>query len=142
MYLMDIVDSVYSMNSDIDKPSKRIDQLPVLKRFLIDPEARGTVTAFYEMKNAADQVVRTENLLERTFKFDARADYLQENGKMLVAEEYVKTLEKTMKQFREMKLMIRSSNMPSDDKRDALSQITAAENRLTSNIQAMKKALQ
>ncbi len=142
MYLMDVVDSVYSMNSDIDKPSKRIDQLPVLKRFLIDPEARGTVTAFYEMKNAADQVVRTENLLERTFKFDARADYLQENGKMLVAEEYVKTLEKTMKQFREMKLMIRSSNMPSDDKRDALSQITAAENRLTSNIQAMKKALQ
>jgi hypothetical protein len=142
MYLMDIVDSVYSMNSDIEKPSKRLDQMPVLKRFMIDPEARGTVTAYYEMKNAADQAVRTSNLLERTFKFNDRAEYLQENGKMLVAEEYVKTLEKTMKQFREMRLMVRSSNMSGDDKQNALNQITAAENKLTSNIQAMKKALQ
>jgi hypothetical protein len=47
-----------------------------------------------------------------------------------------------MKQFREMRLMIRSSNMSGDEKRDALTQITAAENKLTSNIQAMKKALQ
>jgi hypothetical protein len=142
MYLMDVVDSVYSMNSDIEKPSKRLDQMPVLKRFMIDPEARGTVTAYYEMKNAADQAVRTSNLLERTFKFNDRAEYLQENGKMLVAEEYVKTLEKTMKQFREMRLMVRSSNMSGDDKQNALNQITAAENKLTSNIQAMKKALQ
>lgn len=142
MYMLEAVDTVYSMNSDIEKPSKRIDQLPVIKRFMIDPEARGTVTAYHEMKNAADEVVRTSNLLERTFKFNDQAEYLQENGKMLITEEYVKTLEKTMKPLREMKLMIRSSNMPSDDKRDALSQITAAENRLTSNIQAMKKALQ
>jgi len=142
MYLMDVIDSVYSMNSDIDKPSKRLDQMPVLKRFLIDSEARGTVTAFYEMKNAADQVVRTDNLLERTFRFNDRADYLKENGKMLVAEEYVKTLEKTMKKFREMRIMVNSSNMSADDKRDALRQITAAENKLTSNTQAMKKALQ
>ena len=142
MYMLDVVDSVYSMNSDIEKPSKRIDQMPILKRFMIDPEARGTVTAYYDMKNAVSETVRTSNLLERSFKFNDQAEYLQENGKMLVSEEYVKTLEKTMKQFREMKLMIRASTMSGDEKQDALKQITAAENKLTSNIQAMKKALQ
>ena len=142
MYMLEVVDSVYSMNSDIEKPSKRLDQMPVLKRFLIDPEARGTVTAYYEMKNAAGEAVRTSNLLERTFKFNDQMEYMQENGKMLVADEYVKTLEKTMKKFREMRGMIQSSNMSGDEKRDAIKQITAAENKLTSNIQAMKKALQ
>jgi hypothetical protein len=142
MYMLEVVDTVYSMNSDIEKPSKRIDQMPVIKRFMIDPEARGTVTAYYEMKNAAGEAVRTSNLLERTFKFNDQAEYLQENGKMLVADEYVKTLEKTMKKLRETRGMIQSSNMPGDEKRDAIKQITAAENRLTSNIQAMKKALQ
>ena len=142
MYMLEVVDSVYSMNSDIEKPSKRLDQMPVLKRFLIDPEARGTVTAYYEMKNAASEAVRTSNLLERTFKFNDQMEYMQENGKMLVADEYVKTLEKTMKKFREMRGMIQSSNMSGDEKRDAIKQITAAENKLTSNIQAMKKALQ
>ena len=142
MYLISAMDSIYSMNSDIEKPSKRIDQMPVLKRFLIDPEARGTVTAFYDMKNAADQAVRTENLLERSMKFEDQGEYMRENMGAIASEEYVNTLEKTMKEFREMKMIVRNSQMPADEKRDTLKTITTAENNLTSNVQFMKKALQ
>lgn len=139
MYMVDLMDSVYDMHSDSPKPSKRFEQLPVFKRFLVDPEARGQVTSYYDLKNSVDEATRTENLLQRSMKFEEYGEYMKDNIKMFAVKSYVLDLEKTMKQYNEMKLMIRNSKMDADAKRDALLNIQRAENQLTQNIQMLKK---
>jgi hypothetical protein len=142
MYLMNALDSFFDMNSEAPKASKRFEQMPVIKRFAIDPEARGTVTAYYEMKNSVDELVRTSNYLKRTMDFKEYGEYMKENIQMFAVRDYVNDLEKNMKQFREMKNLVRISAMDSDAKRDALLNIGRMENQLTRNIQVLKKNLE
>jgi hypothetical protein len=142
MYMADAIDTVIDMNSDIPKPSKRFEQMPVIKRFALDPKSRGNVTAYYELKNAVDETVRTDNYLTRTMKMDAKGEYMQDYAGLLLTKDYVNSLEKSMKEFREMKIMIQSSPMSADDKRDALSAVIDAENSLTANIKEIRKAIQ
>lgn len=138
MYMVSALDSIMGMNGDSPNASKRFEQMPVIKRFALDPEARGTVTSYYELKNATDQAVRTSNLLERTMNFEERGEFMRDNIKMLASKEYILDLEKTMKEFRQMQVMIRSSKMDADAKRDALLRINQAQNALTANINTLK----
>jgi hypothetical protein len=142
MYMADAIDTVIDMNSDIPKASKRFEQMPVIKRFALDPKARGSVTAYYDLKNAVDETVRTDNYLTRTMKMDAKGEYMQDYAGLLLTKDYVNSLEKSMKEFREMKTMIQNSPMSADDKRDALSAVIDAENSLTANIKDIRKAIQ
>jgi hypothetical protein len=138
-YLVDALDMVMDFNNDSPKVSKRLEQMPFIKRFALDPEARGTVTAFYEMKDSVDEVTRTINLLERTGDYEAWGEYYQDNMNMLATKDYIQDLEKQMKELREMKNLIRNSQMSGDQKRDAILDITKMENQLTSNMQQLKK---
>ena len=116
--------------------------MPVLRRFLLDPEARGNVTAYYDLKNATDEAVRTSNFLERTMNIEGLAEYTGEDVvKMLATKEYLKSLDKDMKRFNEMAVMVRSSQMDADSKRDTLKAINNAQNNLTANIKLIKKSL-
>jgi hypothetical protein len=139
MYLMNLMDAVYDMNTDSPKPARRFEQMPLIRRFALDPEARGNVTAYYELKNSVDSIVRTSNMLERTMNYEELPGYLMDNMRMLASKDYILDLEKTMKEFREMKILIRSASMDADAKKDAILAIDQMENQLTSNIQYMKK---
>ena len=142
MYMAESIDVIIDMNSDNPKASKRFEQMPVIKRFALDPKARGSVTAYYELKNAVDETVRTDNYLTRTMKMDAKGEYMQDYAGLLLTRDYVNTLEKSMKEFREMKTIIQNSPMSADDKRDALSAVIDVENDLTANIKDIRKAIQ
>jgi hypothetical protein len=142
MYMAESIDMIIDMNSDIPKASKRFEQMPVIKRFALDPKARGSVTAYYDLKNAVDETVRTDNYLTRTMKMDAKGEYMQDYAGLLMTKKYVNTLEKSMKEFREMKTIIQNSPMSADDKRDALSAVVDVENDLTANIKDIRKAIQ
>ena len=138
MYMVSALDGIMNMNAENPNASKRFEQLPFIKRFALDPEARGTVTGYYELKNATDEVVRTSSLLERTMNFEERGKFMQENIKMIANKDYILDLEKTMKEFRQMQVMIRSSRMDADAKREALLRINQAQNALTANINTIK----
>jgi hypothetical protein len=141
MYAVMAIDGIISANSDIPSASKRFEQMPVIRRFTIDPLARGTVTSFYDLKNSVDQVVRTANLLERTGQYSEYVAYVRENMKVLASKEYVSDLEKNMKELREMKIRARIAPTDADTKRDQLAAIQELENNLTMNIQTIKKIL-
>jgi hypothetical protein len=134
MYMVSALDGIMNMNAENPNASKRFEQLPFIKRFALDPEARGTVTGYYDLKNATDEVVRTSSLLERTMNFEERGKFMRENIRMLATKDYILDLEKTMKEFRQAQVMIRSSRMDADAKRDALLRINQAQNALTANI--------
>jgi hypothetical protein len=141
MYAIDMMDSVMDQFGDSPKPSKRFEQMPVIKRFALDPEARGSVTNYYELKDSVDTAVRTMNLLERSAKPKEFAEYLQKNVGVLAVKDYVADLEKSMKDLRDMKRTIQGSPMKSDEKRDAITAIGQAESNLTQNIQTVKRAI-
>jgi hypothetical protein len=63
---------------------------------------------------------------------------MQENIKLLANKDYILDLEKTMKNFRQAQVMIRSSNMDADAKKEALLRINQAQNALTANINMLR----
>ncbi len=140
-YVTDVVDSITSEFSDMPKASLRFEQLPVVKRFALDPEARGAVTQFYELQRSVDTVVRTMNLLEKTARPEEFAKYLEDNIGLLAAKDYVRDIEKEMKGLRDMRRVINSSDMEPDEKRDLLTDLGRMENNLTANIKEVKKAV-
>jgi hypothetical protein len=141
MYLVDAIDQILSINDASPKASKRFEQMPVIKRFAVDKEAKGTVSAYYDLKNSVDQVVRTMNLMERTAQGSEMGAYMKDNARLFGMRDYVSSVEKDMKQLREATVKIRSSSMDPDAKRDALRAITEAQNQLTGRIRALKKSI-
>ena len=140
-YMMDLFDAIYDMNTDAPKAAKRFEQMPVIRRFAVDPLARGQVTAYYELKNSVDEAVRTANLLERNMKPQEWGEFMQENMGLLGTKDFVLDLEKSMKQYREMKNFVRASTMDAEGKKDIIANITELENNLASNIQEIKKMI-
>jgi hypothetical protein len=139
-YVTDVVDAMASEFSDVPKASNRFEQMPIIKRFALDPEARGSVTQFYELQKSVDTFVRTANLLEKTARPEEYAKYVQENLDMLAAKDYISGVEKGMKELREMKRLINTLDIPPDEKRDLLVDLGRAENNLTANTKTIKKA--
>lgn len=140
-YVIDVVDAISNEFADVPKASKRFEQMPIIKRFVLDPEARGSVTQFYELQKSVDTFVRTSNLLEKTARPEEYAKYVEENLGMLAAKDYVQETEKVMKELRDMKRTISSLDMPPDEKRDLLLDLGRAETNLTANIKTIKKAV-
>ena len=142
MYAIDLIDAVLLSNDASPKPAKRFEQMPVIKRFIVDKEAKGTVTAYYELKNSVDEVVRTINLMERTGNVENMGDYIEKNASLLGMKGYISSVEKQMKVLREASIQIRSSDMSPEEKTESLSAITQAQNAMTANIREIKKSIQ
>jgi len=141
MYLVDAIDSILSSNDASPKADKRFEQMPVIKRFAVDKAAKGTVSAYYDLKNSVDEVVRTVNLLERTGKMEDIEAYMTKNAPMFAAQDYVKAIESEMKGLREALVQVRSSDMTGAEKKDAISELTEAQNQLTAQIKLFKKEI-
>jgi hypothetical protein len=141
MYAIDLIDAVLFSNDASPKPAKRFEQMPVIKRFAVDKEAKGTVTAYYDLKNSVDEVVRTVNLMERTGNVEGMGDYIEKNAYLLGMKGYISSVEKQMKVLREAAIQIRSSDMSPEEKRESLSAITQAQNAMTANIREIKKSI-
>jgi hypothetical protein len=141
MYGVQAIDAVLNANSDSPNASKRFEQLPIIKRFALDPEARGNITQYYELKNAVDSLAATSSLLEKSMKPDEWVEYMRENKGLFATTEYVRDLEKEMKELREMRRLVQTGSFSADSKRDYLTTIGQAENNLTKNIQTVKKLI-
>ena len=144
MYALDVLDaSITSLmpNSGVQRASKRFEQMPVIKRFFADPEARGKITAYYDLKNSVDSVVRTINFLEKN-NDPSIADYAQKNAMLYAGKDFINDLNKQMQDLQDQANMIRSADIPADQKRDILLEITKAQNLLVNDIRAIRKVIQ
>ena len=141
MYAVDTIDMIINQFTDSPKATKRFEQMPVIKRFALDPEARGNVTEYYKLKDAVDGAVRTMNFLEKQQESGEYVEYLKENQGTLAFKDYVRDVEKTMKELRDARNAIRVSTMSGDEKREALVEIGRAESAITSQMQRIKQAI-
>ena len=141
MYAMSAIDAALDTQSNSPHASKRFEQLPIAKRFMVDPEARGNITQFYELKKAVDAAVQTQNYLLKSAKPEEYIDFIDKNKGLLAVKPYVSNIEKSMKQTREMRKMIQGAEMSGDEKRDILTELGRKEDNLTANIQSVKKMI-
>jgi hypothetical protein len=139
MYMVSLVDAMWNANNPIQKPAKQFYQLPMIKRFAMDPDARGKLTQFYELKNDVDTVVRTSNDLERSGQFDELDAYQKGKMGLLDNKEYVLAIERSLADIRDQKKEILSSDESPEEKRDALLELQKMENDLVENIQEIRK---
>lgn len=139
MYAMSVIDAVLDTQDNSPHASKRFEQLPIIRRFALDPEARGNITQYYELKKAVDAATQTENYLLKAGKPDEFREFMEQNKGLLAIKPYISNVEKTMKQMREMRKMVQGAEMSADEKRDTLTAIGQAENNLNANIQTIKK---
>lgn len=141
MYMVNAMNTIFDTQDDPTRADLRFEQLPVWKRFALDKNAKGNVTAYYDLKHSTDEMTRTVNMLERTGNYEEMAKYQTENVKLLATQDYIKVLAKEMKQFQDMKMQVQSSKMDGQSKRDTLTAINQAEIALTANIQYLKKMM-
>jgi len=140
MYLVDVMDAVMQTGGANPKATKRFEQLPFIKRLALDPEARGDVTSYYDLRNSVHTAVATANMLERTDPKEF-AVYMKENSALLANKDYVNDLYKTLKEYNDMRKMVNVSNMSGDQKMEVLKNINHAEQNLTKNIQVVRTAI-
>ncbi len=137
-YAVQLLDAIYRSEGDPVKATSKLEQMPVIKRFFAGDS--GTVSAYYDLKQDVNEVVRTVNMLERTGNIDALREYIAENGKLYNMRGYVTALEKDMKQIREYRNYINSSKeYTADEKRERLDTLHDLEVRLTLNIKDIRK---
>jgi hypothetical protein len=137
MYLSDVVDSIFNTTS---KPTNRFEQTPIIKRFLIDHEATGQVSQFYDLKNRVETAVKTINDLKSSGSPDL-LEYAQEHGKEYAMRGQVQMVAKKLQVLKKQALQIRTSDINSDQKRDLLLENVRAQNATVGGIRQFKEAL-
>jgi hypothetical protein len=140
-YAISTMDSIIRSEDDATKATWRLDQIPVLKRFMISDLGAGTVNEYYDLREKLDEVVRTSNQLERTGNIEALQEYLKDNGQVLGMKDYIRSLDKDMKSLRESRMAINMSRMEPDQKREALDSLRRAEISLTERIGLLRSNL-
>jgi hypothetical protein len=140
-YAITAMDSIIRSEDDATKATWRLDQIPVLKRFMISDLGAGTVNEYYDLREKLDEVVRTSNQLERTGNIEALQGYLKDNGQVLGIKDYIRSLDKDMKSLRESRMAINMSRMEPDQKREALDSLRRAEISLTERIGLLRSNL-
>ena len=142
-YAAMMLDSVMRGEGDPTKASMKLEQMPVFKRFFSPSEGTGTISAYYDLKNAVETSTRTINFLERTGNTEDLQQYLTgKGGKLQAIKPYIQTLDKDMTMLRDTRKMVMMSQMEPDAKRAVLDNIRSAEVGLTSRIQSVRKMLE
>ena len=85
-----------------------------------------------------DMEMQPWSVMEAVLTPEEFVGFLKGNIRMLANKDYILDLEKTMKEFRQMQVLIRSSRMDADAKREALLRINQAQNALTANINMIR----
>jgi len=146
MYAVNAVDSVIDTVSEVQKPALRPDQYPIVKRFMMNPEAKGSVTAYYELKGAVDETVRTMNMLEKHGRGEELTEFMQgkhrlfgmSNAKLYGIKDYISSVDKNLKTLQDAAQKIRASKMSPQEKQEALTQINMAQIGLTQSVFSVK----
>ena len=140
MYFSDLMDAAFGMAGSTSKPSLRLEQMPVIKGFLIDNQATGQVSQFYELKDSVETAVRTINDLKSRGSPELTS-YAQEHAKEYAVRGSVEQIAKQLQALKKQALAIRDMDISRDEKRDRLLENVKAQNATVASIGRIKEYL-
>lgn len=138
-FFLDFVDETSYLFSDTKKPSKRLDELPWLKRFLqLDPTKFSRAEQeFYELRRRSQQAFNQAKKFKNELKFELLDDFLKddENKELLqingILESYARRVTDLNKKRNDI---YKAPNMSPSRKRALLDDIEAASGELFDKI--------
>ena len=139
MFLLGISDAfVYRIGDFPERPAMRIDDYPLSGRFWKQREpAQYTkyMTRFYDTMTEIDQLVATVNNYMRTGNFEAAKELAESNKRKLSLKPAYRSVRGQLSKINaQMKAVMMSTSLSSDEKRDRMNVLTRRRNSLVQNI--------
>lgn len=133
------IDQSANVFYDEKLPAFRMKDVPLLSPILYTEQGRDKLNDFYDLKEASDEVSATMN---RLMKYDPKRarEYIQDNQKMVGTRAQVNKLSKQLKDLRDARKQIISSNLSGDQKRERLDNIERQMNIVVRNISRIRIA--
>lgn len=135
------MDSMAGVVMDNPRPTAQAHKNPFLGTFLTNPEGRGLLSDYYDLKEQSDKTFATlQSYIEQRDLGKAK-EYLQENKELLATRGVVGTLGQQIEKLRALrKNIIADASLSADQKRAKLDEIDATQNRMLANIAKIRKA--
>ena len=129
-YVLSLIDASLRQITGEDYITPRIDQLPLLKRFIASPIGGGLQQQFYELRAESDKVVATINSLREDPKLeDALITYMRNNDGLIRTRQQVLALDRYMTYWRERrKRTLLDETISAEVKKDLLQELELERN--------------
>ena len=123
------------------RPSQRVADMPVMRRFYKDDREGGLRAEYYELRNEIDTIVTTVRNLHAAQRPEEARRVAEENRNLLRLDDVRKEYEKQMSEFRKQRnLIMTSPGMSPAHKSEALDRLDAAERRLLRRIPDLRRS--
>lgn len=134
-------DSLVGAAMDNPRPSLPAYKTPILNTFLANPEGRGLLSDYYDLKDQSDKVFTTLKGYVEQRNMDKAREYMQENKELLATRSAVSSIGNQIEKLRTArKAIISDSSLSADQKRAKLDEIDAVQNRMLANVAKLRNA--
>ena len=117
-----------------------INNIPVLRRFFLDMGTTGSrlQQEFYELRKEVDKAVGTMNKMKKEGLTDDYLLYRNAKNDLIGTRNAVNAIDKYLVRYRQYRKMIIESDMPDDQKREALQELEDDKNLRLSSVPALR----
>ncbi|MNK46992.1 hypothetical protein D3C87_657930 [compost metagenome] len=134
-------DSLAGAMLDNPRPSIQAHKAPVISTFLANPEGRGLLSDYYDLKDQSDTVFNTlKGYVDQRDMGKAR-EYVEENKQLLATRSAVSAIGNQIEKLRTVrKGIIADASLTSEQKRVKLDEVDAVQNRMLANVAKLRQA--
>lgn len=125
MFLLGGADIITEQFSDVERPSWKIDQYPLVGRFIRSPEGRTKyATRMYDTFHEIDRLVQSINHYKEAEDIDMVRSIVNENRNLLALKKFKSRVQKSLKNLRKREYEIWKRDLPAEKKRQLLDDIS------------------
>ena len=125
-----------------DRPARRLDQYPVLSRFLQEDQGTGPVQSFFDIYEEVMLFSGSVSKLEREGRLEELDKYIGQRQNVALEADYIKSLAESLKELRRFRSQVSTDPvMSADDKADYFKEIQTQMNEIVSEITKDKERI-
>ena len=122
-----------------ERPTRRLDQWPVLGRFLQENQGRGSIQTFYDLYNELDIFNTTLNNLRRRGDYKGEGEYIRYRANIEIYAKQIKDLKTQLDELRTFRRQVQwSTHTTPDSKRKALDEVDRLTNQILSGVKHLR----
>lgn len=135
-----MMDSLAGLALDNPRPSLPAHRTPIISTFLANPEGRGLLEDYYDLKDRSDTVAATLKSYIEQRNMEGAKEYLEDKKGLLQVRSAVSAISNQIEKLRTMrKAVISDSSLSGEEKRAKLDELDAMQNRMLANVAKMRQ---
>ena len=122
-----------------EREARRVDQWPVLGRFLQENQGRGPVQTFYDLYQELDIFVNTLNNLKKSGDVAGEDYYIRSRANLEANAAYIKELKSQLDEMRTFRRQVKQDRSATPrQKREALDEIDRLSNEIVQGVRKLR----